>query len=153
MKKYKKYKQGVFNPNNKSKYKGSFPIVYRSGLELSYMRFLDGNRNIISWGSESVVVPYIKPTDGKMHRYFIDFNFTIKDKKDKLHKFLVEVKPYRQCIPPKTTNRKNKMTLLREQITYGVNLAKWEAAKGWAKKHGYKFTCVTERDIKNLKKQ
>lgn len=145
-----KYKQGIYKPINKVKYKGSTPIVYRSGLELSYMRFLDNNSSIVSWGSESVVVPYLKPTDGKMHKYFIDFNFVIKDRRGKTHKFLIEVKPARQCKPPNTKNRKNKMTLLKEQITYATNTSKWKAASEWGKKHGYTFTIVTEIDIKRL---
>lgn len=147
----KKYKQGIFTPNNSSKYRGSTPILYRSGLELTYMRFLDSNSSILSWGSETVVVPYIKPIDGKIHKYFIDFNFTIRDREGKRHKFLVEVKPARQCKPPITKNRKNKMNLLKEQITYNTNAAKWQAASAWGKQHGYKFIIVTETDIKNLK--
>ena len=66
------------------------------------------------------------------------------------HKFLVEVKPAKQCRPPNTKNRKNKRTLLYEQITYTTNTSKWKAASEWGKKHGYKFTIVTETDIKNL---
>ena len=151
MRKRSKYKQGLFSPNNPKKYNGSTPIVYRSGLEFKYMCFLDKNPNILSWGSESVVIPYIKPTDGKMHRYFIDFNFRIKDKGGKVHKFLIEVKPARQCKPPNAKNRRNKMNLLKEQVTYATNLSKWEAAKTWAKKNGYKFIIVTELDIKKLK--
>lgn len=151
-KSYKKYKQGIFKPNHKEKYKGSTPILYRSGLELTYMRWLDSSSNIVSWGSESVVIPYIKPIDGKMHRYFIDFNFTIKDRAGLLHKFIVEVKPARQCRPPKTTNRKNKKSLLYEQVTWATNSAKWKAATEWGKKHGYKFIIATETDIKKLGK-
>ena len=150
MKKYNKYKQGVFTPNNKHKCTTQV-CIYRSGLELSYMRFLDSNRNIVSWGSEKIIIPYIKPIDGKMHRYFIDFNFTVKDVKGELHKFLIEVKPEKQCKPPNTKNRKNKNTVLKEQVTYATNIAKWNAAKNWAEKNGYKFTIVTENDIKNLK--
>jgi len=151
MTKYKQYRQGFFTPNNALKYKGSSPVVYRSSLELCYMRWLDNNRNIVSWGSESVVIPYIKPTDGKLHRYFIDFNFTIKDKNKQLHKFLVEIKPAKQCKAPNTKNRKNKQNLLKEQITYAVNIAKWTASKQWADHNGYKFVIVTEIDIKNIK--
>ncbi|MCP3684341.1 MAG: head completion protein [bacterium] len=151
-KSYKKYKQGVFNPIHKNKYKGSTPIVYRSGLELTYMRFLDSNSSIVSWGSESIVIPYIKPTDGKLHRYFLDFNFTIKDIHGKLHKFIIEVKPAKQCKPPKATARKKKKTLLYEQVTWATNTAKWKAAAQWGKKHGYKFQIVTETDIKKLGK-
>ena len=149
MKSYKKYKQGVFNPNHKDKYKGRFPICYRSGLELKYMRWLDSNSSIISWGSESVIIPYIKPIDGKLHRYYLDFNFTIRDKQGVFHKFLIEVKPVRQCSPPKP-GKKARKTILTEQITWATNQAKWNAAKQWAQTHGYKFTIVTEMDIKNL---
>ena len=149
MSKYKKYKQGVFKPKNKGKCTTDV-CIYRSGLELTYMRFLDDNSSVVSWGSESIVVPYIKPTDGKLHRYFVDFNFTIKDKNGKLHKFLVEVKPVKQCSAPSEKNRKNKMTLLREQITYATNKAKWSAATNWGVKNGYKFIIVTETDIKKL---
>jgi len=145
-----KYKQGIFKPKNKHKCITDV-CIYRSELELTYMRFLDSNSNIVSWGSESVVIPYIKPTDGKLHKYFIDFNFTIKDTTGTLHKFLVEVKPAKQCSAPNTNNRKNKMNLLREQITYATNTSKWAHATEWAKTHGYKFIIVTERDIKNLK--
>ena len=148
---YKTYKQGMFKPINKSKCKSEL-CIYRSGLELTYMRFLDSNSSIVSWGSEKIIIPYIKPTDGKMHRYFTDFNFTIKDKNNKLHKFIVEIKPAKQCAPPKNTPKKRKKTLLYEQIAWATNSAKWKAAKQWADKHGYKFTIVTETDIKNLKK-
>ena len=147
--KYNKYKQGIFKPIHKNKCITQ-TCIYRSSLELKYMRWLDNNSNIINWGSESVVVPYIKPTDGRVHRYYIDFNFTIQDKDKKEHKFLIEVKPLKQCNPPNTKNRKNKMNLLRENIVYATNVSKWNAAKGWASKHGYKFTIVTEIDIKNL---
>ena len=143
------YKQGVFRPINKDKCKSQV-CIYRSGLELKYMRWLDSNSNIVSWGSESVAIPYIKPTDGKIHRYYIDFDFVIKDKQGKHHKFLIEVKPEKQCSPPKK-GRKARKTLLQEQITWATNSAKWSAAKGWAKSHGYKFTIVTENDIKSLK--
>lgn len=151
MKRRNKYNQGIFKPKNISKYKGSSPIIYRSGLELKYMRWLDENRHIVSWGSESVVLPYVKPTDGKIHKYFLDFNFRIKDKQGNIKKFIVEVKPAKQCNPPKKTGRKKPTTLIKEQITYATNCSKWEAAKQWAKKNGYNFIIVTEKDIQALK--
>ena len=77
MKRNKNYKQGIFRAFNTKKYKGSTPIVYRSSLELTVFRWLDNNPNIVSWGSESVVIPYISPTDSKMHRYFVDLNLTL----------------------------------------------------------------------------
>jgi hypothetical protein len=146
----KQYKQGIFTPRNKSKCTSSL-CLYRSGLELSYMRWLDENSNIVSWGSEKIIIPYLKPTDGKMHKYFIDFNFTIKDTKGELHKFLIEIKPAKQCQPPTTHGNKKPKTILYENIQWATNSQKWAAAKAWADKHGYKFTIVTEKDIKNLK--
>ena len=150
MKSYRMYKQGIFRPNNKSKCKSEI-CIYRSDLERRYMIWLDNCSSVVSWGSEKIVIPYIKPIDGRLHKYFTDFNFTIKDKNGELHKFLVEIKPAKQCSPPSTKNRKNKMNLLKEQITYSTNAAKWKAASEWANKHGYKFTIVTENDIKNIK--
>ena len=41
-KKNPNYKQGIFKPTNPLKYKGSFPVVYRSGLELQVFRWMDG---------------------------------------------------------------------------------------------------------------
>ena len=143
------YIQGIFRPHNPTKYKGGTPI-YRSNLERIYMLWLDSNPNIISWGSEAVVIPYIKPIDGKLHRYFIDFNFTIKDRDNKLHKFLIEIKPQRQCEPPKNHGNKKKSTFLYEQVTYATNQCKWAAADQWAKKNGYTFKVITENQVKAL---
>ena len=147
----KRYKQGIYRPIHQEKYRGSQPICYRSSLELRFMRFCDTNSNIITWGSESVVLPYIRPTDGKLHRYFVDNNLVIKDKEGTLHKYLVEIKPYKQTLPPSSINRKNKGTLLKEQFTYAINMAKFQAAKQWCAKQGWKFMIITEKDLNKLK--
>lgn len=147
MKHRNKWKQGLFNPRHPEKYKGSLPIVYRSGLELKVMRFFDENRNVVSWGSESIVIPYRKPTDNKVHRYFTDFNVVIRDSNGNDLKYLIEVKPYKQTIPPKDTGRKSHKTLLMEKVNYSINMSKWTAAREWAKKNGYIFNIITEKDI------
>ena len=145
----KGYRQGIFRPVNNTKCH-STQICYRSSLELHYMRWLDSNPNIISWGSEAVVIPYIKPIDGKLHRYFVDFNFTIKDKNGDNHKFLIEIKPEKQCRPPINHGNKKKSTFLYEQVTYATNQCKWAAADQWAKKNGYQFKVLTENQVKSL---
>jgi hypothetical protein len=73
-----KYKQGTYRPKNPDKFIGS-TATYRSGLELKFFRFCDYNPNIVKWSSESVVVPYISPIDGKVHRYFVDNYVVIKE--------------------------------------------------------------------------
>ena len=141
------YKQGEFTPNQNNKYKGTYPIVYRSSLELHVMRWFDQCTYVIEWGSESVVIPYVKPTDGKVHRYYTDFNVIMRDKRGRVLKYIIEVKPYKQTIPPKVHGNKKPKTLLYEQVNYAINLAKWDSAEDWCKKHGYIFSKVTEKDI------
>lgn len=151
MRTYSKYKQGFFNPQNPIKYKGSKPIIYRSGLELKFMRWADWNSNILEWGSESVIIPYIKPIldatkTPKIHRYYVDFNLTLKTNNG-TEKYLIEVKPQRQTQPPKPRKNTKPASLLREQYTFAVNDAKWKAAQQWCQKNGYKFKIITENDL------
>ena len=78
MKKNSKYRQGIFVPTNQDKFIGE-RAVYRSGLELKFFRFCDDNKNVLKWSSEDIVVPYISPVDGRMHRYFVDNFIVIKE--------------------------------------------------------------------------
>lgn len=139
--------KGKFKPKNPSKYRGDpTNIVYRSGWELSVMSWCDTQEDVIAWGSETVVVPYLSPIDGKIHRYFIDFDIQLANGS----RYLIEVKPEKQTKPPK---KKSKTTrkYIKEVFTYGVNIAKWKAAKNWAEIHGYdSFQVWTERTLKSL---
>lgn len=147
MKKNPKYKQGIFNPLSQNKYNGSRPIYYRSSLELDVFRMLDRNKNIISWGSESIIIPYISPVDNKPHRYFVDLNFTLLINNIQ-KKFLVEIKPHAQTLQPVSSNRKASKTIIYENVMYKINQAKWAAAEAWCKKNNYKFLILTEKHIK-----
>jgi hypothetical protein len=144
-----KYKQGTYRPRNPEKYKGTTPIIYRSSLELKYCQICDLNEKVLSWGSESVVVPYVSPKDGKVHRYFVDFVMHLKEGSN-IGKYLVEIKPDKFTRAPVATPRKKPKTLLFEKVQYAVNISKWEAAEAWAKKKGYKFVVLTEKDLKKL---
>lgn len=147
-KKNRNYTQGIFKPKNPQKYKGSLPIIYRSSLELSSFRFLDNSNNVIMWGSESVIIPYISPADGRMHRYFVDLVAEIKMKDNTIKKVLIEVKPEKQTKPPTITNRKKQSTILYEKYNYAINLAKWKSAKEWCNKKGYLFLIFNENHLK-----
>lgn len=146
MRKNRKFSQGIFSPKYPEKYKGSFPIAYRSKWELICMRRLDSNPNVLSWGSESVVVPYQNPLTGRVSRYFIDFNVTLKNKHGEIQKFLIEIKPHVQTLPPKQKTR-NPKTLLRQQAEYVKNRAKWKAAEEFAKMKGSSFVVLTEKHL------
>jgi hypothetical protein len=146
--KNKNYVQGIYNCKNPKKYKGTNPIIYRSRMELSACRFLDNSNNVLSWGSESVVIPYVSPADGRMHRYFVDLVAEIKMKDNSIKKVLIEVKPEKQTKPPTITSRKKQSTILYEKYNYEVNLAKWKYAREWCEKRGYLFLIFNENHLK-----
>ena len=112
--------QGLYRPSNPKKYVGDpTKIVYRSLLERKFMLHCDRNPDIINWASEELSVRYYNPIDKKYHSYYPDFVVkTIKNKK-----FLIEIKPSRQCKPPKTTKKKTK-AFMRESFEYIKNQAK-----------------------------
>jgi len=141
------YTQGVYKIINSEKYKGSLPCIYRSSLELKVMRWFDNNSNVISWGSESVIVPYQSPLDGNLHRYFIDFVVALKENNGSIKKFLIEVKPYKQTIKPEATKNKKVKTMIYENTQWALNQAKWQAAEQYSKNKGYKFLVITEKHI------
>lgn len=142
-----KFVQGVFRPQNKHKYLGQDNPIYRSSYELRFFRWADLNENVIKWGSEVVIVPYISPVDGKTHRYFVDNFVYFKIADGSTKKFLIEIKPSGQTVKPESSGNKRKSTILHEQLTWIVNQAKWEAAKKWAKDRNVEFLVLTEKDI------
>lgn len=141
------YKQGTFTPVAPTKYKGSQPIIYRSEPELLIMKWMDKHPAIIEWSSESIVIPYLKPTDNKVHRYYMDFSCVFQDCKGNKVRYLIEYKPSKQTVAPKNTLGKSPKTLLHEKINFAVNMAKWNAAKSFAENHGYKFLIITEKNL------
>lgn len=142
-----KYKQGIYNPQNKEKYIGSSDPVYRSSWELKFFRWADGNSNIIKWGSENIVIPYYNPLDKKVHRYFVDNYVIFRDNEGIDRKLLIEIKPSSQLVKPEKTKGKHKKTLLYEQVTWIKNQAKWAAAEEWAKKRNMMFIKLTEKEL------
>ena len=145
-KKNRNYIQGIYKPKNPKKYIGAVPI-YRSLMELKAFRYLDNNPNVISWSSESVVIPYESPADGKIHRYFVDLVAKLQSKDGTIKKLLIEVKPERQTRPPTESTRKAQKTLMYEKYQFAVNTAKWEAARGWCSKKGYTFIILNENHL------
>ena len=139
-----RWRQGIFIPKNPNKFIGS-KAIYRSGLELKFFRFCDDNKNVKRWGSENVIVPYMSPLDNRGHKYYVDNYIEILEG-NKLVKYLVEIKHSRETKPPKTKYR-NRKHLLYEQKTFVTNQAKWQAAREYGKKRGYKFIILTEKEL------
>ena len=107
-------------------------IICRSSWERKFCQWCDMNNSIISWASEEFSIPYVSPKDNRVHKYYPDYLIKVKEKNDMIKTYVVEVKPYKQTMPPKTRSRKTK-SYLTECVTYAVNQAKWKAQKNFVK--------------------
>jgi hypothetical protein len=135
---------GIYRPRNPQKYVGDHTnIIYRSSWEAKLMDWLDRNPEIISWGSEEIVIPYKSPVDGRWHRYFPDFIVKLRTKEGKLKTMIIEVKPKKQTKPPEPKKRITKQ-YISEVTTWGVNEAKWKAAREYCLDRAWEFTLITE---------
>ena len=138
--------KGRYRVKNYKKYRGDpTKVIYRSSWERAVFRYLDANDDVIEWNSESFVIPYRCRTDNRVHRYFVDIYLLHKNGK----KYLVEIKPKFQTVPPKKPKRKTKK-YLNEVKTYVKNMSKWEAAEKWSIDRGYKFQIWTEDTLTNM---
>jgi hypothetical protein len=142
--------KGRFVPRNPEKYKGNpTNIVYRSSWELKFMGYLDKNPNVLQWASEEVAIPYRSPLDNKWHRYFPDFIVRMRDADGKTVVKMIEIKPMSQSVPPEVRQKGQRITkkYLREVATYGINNAKWEAAKEFCADRNWEFVVLTEKNV------
>lgn len=147
MAKRKKYLSGKYTPINPDKYKGTYPIHYRSQWEVALMRIFDKHPDVVSWASESVRIPYKHPITGKTTIYVPDFLAIYEDKNGKRHQEIIEVKPASQS---KLTEAKSRY----DKISLAVNLSKWSAASSWCRHRGLKFRVINENEIfQNPKKK
>ena len=138
---------GIFRPRNIKKYRGDYRnIIYRSSWEKVFMRYCDKNSNILEWGSEETIIPYRSPLDQRIHRYFPDFYIKVRDNSGKLKKYVIEIKPKKQCIEPKAQKRKTKK-YIREVMEYAKNQAKWDAARDYCADRKYEFKILTEDNL------
>lgn len=139
-------RKGRYLVENHQKYEGDpTEVFYRSGWEYKLLRYLDLHPDVISFSSETVIVPYLSPIDGRWHRYFVDAKATFRDKNGNIKTVLIEVKPYAQTLPP----RKNgglTPAYLEAVKTWGVNQAKWAAAEALCRDKGWQFMIMTEKD-------
>lgn len=135
--------KGRYKPENPEKYRGDVTnIVWRSSWELRMFKRLDRDPNVVSWSSEEIVITYKDQSSGKMRRYFPDVAFKRSDGK----KFLVEIKPLKETIPPTKTG-KSERRFMTECVTYAKNRSKWAAAERWCEQRGYTFLLITEREL------
>lgn len=133
-----KYHQGYYMPINPLKYLGGQLPIYRSGIELKFFKFLDHNRQVLRWSSETIGVRYFDSVQRKQRTYYIDTFVEIKEGTS-IKKYLVELKDHKETIKPIQTPKKKKSTLLYEECQWKTNNCKWSQAVIFARNHGCEF--------------
>jgi len=144
--------KSIYKPSHPEKYLGnSTNIICRSSWERTFCRYCDTNPNVVKWASEELAIRYISPVDGRPHRYYPDFLIEVKEKSGKLKKYIIEIKPKKQTLPPVKKKRVTKGFIL-ETTTYAVNQAKWKAAINFCKDNLIEFKIITEDELYHWKK-
>lgn len=135
-----RWAQGVYEVINRDKYVGLGKPRYRSGWELSFMRFCDSNDHVLQWASEAVQIPYRHPLTGKQTIYVPDFLITYRTRDNKVRGELIEIKPKKQSVIESKMNS-------RDRAVVAINYAKWDAAQRWCRHQGLVFRVITESDM------
>lgn len=135
------YSQGFYTVLNPEKYVGKGTPKYRSGWELTFMRFCDNHPSVVSWASECVRIPYKNPFTGRDTFYVPDFLVTYQVNGVSRAE-LIEIKPKAQAVMELARSQQEKMAV-------ALNMCKWQAAKIWCKRMGATFRILTEEDIYN----
>lgn len=135
------FAQGFYTIQNPEKYVGNGTPKYRSGWELTFMRFCDNHPSVVSWASECVRIPYKNPFTGKDTYYVPDFLVTYQVNGVKRAE-LIEIKPKAQAVMELARSQ-------QEKAAVALNMCKWQAARIWCKRMGANFRILTEEDIFN----
>ncbi len=139
-----RFRQGYYTLKHPEKYLGDpNKVIYRSSWELNLHTFFDNNTRVLRWGSEIICIPYIKPTDGRMHRYYPDYFVEYITADGEIIKELIELKPLAQTKQP----RRNSKHRLYENLTFVVNTAKWQSAQQWCNNNNVNWRIVTEKSV------
>jgi len=137
--------KGRYTPKNSKKYLGDpSKVIYRSSWERKFMKYCDDNAAILEWGSEEVIIPYLSPWDGKIHRYFPDFYIKVRQANGSIKKMIIEVKPKKQTVPPTVTPKRKTRRWYKDVKTWGINEAKWKYATEWCNSNDMEFKILTE---------
>jgi hypothetical protein len=155
--------QGDYIPENKSKYalaNNKWPR-YRSSWERRFMVWADSSNSVLQWSSEPFAIEYedMSDPDRPVRRYYPDFVLLVRDTQGRTVKYMVEVKPKKQCpkytpegkllLPPKPKNptRKAMANWQAKAKTMAMNHSKWLAARRYCKDRNMQFKVITEDSV------
>jgi len=139
--------KGKYYPTSPHKYKGDpTNITFRSLWERKFMVYCDSNANVLEWNSEEIAIDYVSPVDHRKHRYFPDFYMKVRESDGSIKKYVIEVKPLKQCSPPKKPKRQTKR-YINEAYTYAINQTKWKEAREYCADRQWQFKVITEKEL------
>ena len=139
--------KGKYYPTSPHKYKGDpTNITFRSLWERKFMVYCDSNANVLEWNSEEIAIDYVSPVDHRKHRYFPDFYMKVRESDGSIKKYVIEVKPLKQCSPPKKPKRQTKR-YINEAYTYAINQTKWKEAREYCADRHWQFKVITEKEL------
>jgi hypothetical protein len=114
--------QGPYTVINGAKYVGNGTPRYRSGWELSFMKFCDTNDNVLQWASQKALLFLIViHITGKMTQYVPDFLITYRTRNNTVRAELIEIKPKKQSVIESKMSNKDRAIV-------AINYSKWDAA-------------------------
>jgi hypothetical protein len=139
-------------PEHKDKYVGKHVPTCRSSWESRFCHWVDHLDVAIEWASEPFGLQYSYRSENgaPVWGLYVPDYYVKMMTNSGVKKFLIEVKPYKQTVPPVApkTNRKTSLDRYRgEQVLFAKNMSKWEYAKKFCKRHGMEFKIVTEKDV------
>lgn len=122
-----------YKPIFPNKYVGNInEIVMRSSWESHLAFWLDKTPSVLKWGSEIKAIPYYSTTEQRIRNYYPDFWALIKQADGTEKRFIVEIKPQVQVMPPKPS--RNQKKYVESLMTWQKNQDKWKAAREYANK-------------------
>jgi hypothetical protein len=139
---------GFYTPQFPEKWLNPDKIQYLSLWERRTFKFLENHPNVSKIGYETIKIPYYDAIENKDRMYFMDLEVHFKSGK----KYLIEIKPHKQTIPPEQRNKKGirKNVQLSEMLLYKKNISKWKSAEKFSKDYGYIFEIWTEKKLFEL---
>lgn len=144
--------KSLYKPEYPNKYKGDpNNIICRSSWERKFARWCDLSESVLEWGSEEFFLKYFDPVTNRVRRYFPDFIIKVREQSGEIKKYVIEVKPKRQTVPPVQTSKKRTRTYITEVKTYATNEAKWKAAREFCEDRMMEFKIITEDNLFGIK--
>jgi hypothetical protein len=142
-------KRRIYNPINRKKYNGHYPIVLKSSWEEEFaQKICDLNPACLEWAYEPIKIPYRDPTSasprfpmGRQTIYIPDFLISYRTPTGRIKTSLIEIKPLHEALQEHARHGKDARQIVR-------NYAKWEAAIKWCeRRNNVEFVILTEAEL------